>query len=109
MSAGLLVVAEFSAGVSQQAAGGGLPGGVAEAGGGGQRGALGGCPFLVAPTYFQEGRHGPGQLPGVAVEPGLGGEGGGGEQDVVLGLEPGQRLPVIGGPFGNGAGPGRGE
>ena len=45
----------------------------------------------------------------MAVEPGPGGEGDGGEQDLVLGLEPGQGLPVIGGLLGSGAGPGRGE
>ena len=44
------------------------------------------------------------------VEPGLGGEGDGGEQDLVLLLEPGQRLPVIGGLLGRGgARAGRGE
>jgi hypothetical protein len=69
----------------------------------------GGGPFLVVPAHLQEGHHGPGQLPGVAVEPGPGGEGDGGEQDVVLGLEPGQGLLVIGGPLGSGAGPGRRE
>ena len=45
----------------------------------------------------------------MGVEPGLGGEGDGGEQDLVLGLEPGQGLPVIGGLPGSGAGPGRRE
>jgi hypothetical protein len=45
----------------------------------------------------------------VAVEPGPGGEGGSGEQDVVLGLKPGYCLLVVGGPLGGGAGPGRGQ
>jgi len=45
----------------------------------------------------------------VGVEPGLGGEGDRGEQDLVLGFEPGQGLPVIGGMPGSGAGPGRRE
>lgn len=40
---------------------------------------------------------------------GFGGEGHGGEQDLVLCLEPGQGLRVIGGLLGSGAGPGRGE
>ena len=34
------------------------------------------------------------ELPRVAVEPGLGGQGRGGEQDVMLGIEPGQCLLV---------------
>ena len=37
---------------------------------------------------------GQGKLPGVALEPGPGGQGGGGEQDVMFGLEPGQGLPL---------------
>ena len=41
------------------------------------------------------------------VEAGLGGEGDGGQQDLVLGLEPGQRLPVVGGLL-RGAAPGPG-
>jgi hypothetical protein len=45
----------------------------------------------------------------VGVEPGPGGEGEGGEQDLVLGLEPGQCLPVVGVPLGSGARPGRGQ
>ena len=43
MSAGLLVVAEFGARECQESAGEGLPGGVTEAGSGGQRRALGGA------------------------------------------------------------------
>jgi hypothetical protein len=46
----------------------------------------------------------PRKLPGVAVQAGLGGEGDGGEQDVVFGLEPGQCLPVIAELLGSGAG-----
>ena len=109
VAASLIIVAEVGAGGRQEAAGYGLRGGVAQAGRGGQRRALGRGPFLPVPAALQEGRHGPGELPGVAVEPGPGGEGDGGEQDLVLGLEPGQGLPVIGGLLGGGAGPGRGE
>ena len=38
------------------------------------------------------------------VEAGFGGQSDGGEQDLVLGLEPGQCLPVIRGLDGDGAG-----
>jgi hypothetical protein len=45
----------------------------------------------------------------VVAKPGLGGEGGSGEKDLVLGLEPGHCLLVFGGPLRSGARPGRGE
>jgi hypothetical protein len=61
------------------------------------------------PAVLQEGLHCPGELPGVAAGPAAVGEGNSGEQDLVLGLEPGQRLPVVGGRLGDGAGAGRGE
>src|SRR5580692_3291004 len=109
VATGLIMVAEAGAGVRQEAAGEGLRGGVTHAGRGGQSYALGRDPFLKVPTRFQKGRQGPGELPGVAVEPGSGGEGEGGEQDLVLGLEPGPRLRVIGGLPGSGAGAGRRE
>jgi hypothetical protein len=106
---GLIMVAEVGARVCQAAAGEGLRGGVAQAGRGGQRRALNRGPFLPVPAGMQEGIHGPRELPCVSVEPGSGGEGHGGEQDLALLLEPGQSLPVIGGLPGSGAGPGWGE
>ena len=72
--------------------GAGLRGRVGQPAGGGQRGVLGGGPVVPVPAPVEEVGEGPGQLPGVGVEPGAGGVVDGGQQHRVLGGEPGQRL-----------------
>ena len=86
-----------------------LPGGVAKARSGRYRDALevGGLPASAPPV--KEVRQGPRQLPGAGVEPGLAARASGGEQDVVLGFEPGQRLLVVVKLLGRDAGPAAGQ
>ena len=66
-------------------------------------------PFKIVPPRGQVGVHGPGDLPAVVVQPRVSGEGNGGEQDVVFGLEPGQGLRVPGEPLGGGTRARRGQ
>jgi hypothetical protein len=87
---GKLVVPGLGQGVCQHTAGGGQPGRVAEACSRGHRDALHGRPVQVAPSYFQEGCHGTGKLPGVPIEAAAVGESHGRDQDLIIGLEPGQ-------------------
>jgi hypothetical protein len=109
VGAGLVAIAEQDAAVCEETAGGGLPGLVTEASCGGQCCALNGGIVVPMAAAVEEGRHGPGKLPGVGVESGLGGQGGSGEQDVVLGFEPGDGLLVADHVLGRDAGPGQGE
>lgn len=62
---------------------------------------------VTAPVH--EVGHGRGKLPGVGVGSRFGGEGDGGEENVVLFFEPGQGLRVTGGLAGSGASSGRAE
>jgi hypothetical protein len=64
-----------------------------------QRAARDGGELMPVPAGVQIVRDDRGELPGVAVESGLGSQGGGGEQDVMFGLEPGQGLPLAGQPL----------
>ena len=72
--------------------GGGLAADLAEARRRRQRVALEGGQLMPVPAGVQIVCDGPGELPGMAVEPGLGRMGGGGQQDAMFGLEPGQGL-----------------
>src|SRR5215469_1086670 len=92
----LLIVSQVSVGGCEEASGDGLPGLITETRRGGQRRPHDSGPFLVVPAVTKVGHHGPGELPGVAVEPGALGDGDDGQQHVMLGFEPGQCLPVIG-------------
>jgi hypothetical protein len=96
VTASLVMVAEIRAGAGrcQEAAGKGLPGRVTQARRSGQRRALGSGPVLIVPASLEERRYGPRELPGVDIEPGSLGEGDGGNQDLVLGLEPCEGLRV---------------
>jgi hypothetical protein len=107
--AGLVVVGEPGAGRGQQAARDGLPGRVAEPGGGGQRRALGGGIVAPVPVAVKRFSHGPGQLPGIDVEAGLVGQAGHGEQDRALGGEPVHRAGRVFGLLGDNAGLRRGR
>ena len=100
MSAGLIVVTRVDTGVSQAAEGHGLPERIVKAGRGCHGTAQDGDPLMQVAPPVEISRHRPGELPGVAVRACFGGKGDGGEQDLVLGLEPGQGLPVIGGLLG---------
>jgi DNA-binding CsgD family transcriptional regulator/tetratricopeptide (TPR) repeat protein len=66
------------------------------------RHALDRAPFKIVPLRGQEGVHGPGDLPAVAVQSRVNGEGHGGEQDMVFGLEPGQGFVLPGELLGGG-------
>lgn len=79
--------------------------GVAQAAGGGEGGALDGRLVVPVAAPFEEGPQGPGELPGAPVQPGSDG----GEQDGVLGGEPGERLGVAGGVLGSDSRLGRGQ
>jgi hypothetical protein len=92
----LLMVTEHVAGGSPQAVRHGLPGHVAEAAGSSERGVLDRGQLVPVPAAVQAVHHGPGQLPRVFVVPGPGGQPDGGGQDLVLCVEPGQRLAGAG-------------
>ena len=96
LGVGVVEAAQPGVGAGEDAVGAGLRGRVAQPLGGGHRGPLGGGPVVPVPAPVEEGVEGPGQLPGVGVEPGGGGVLDGGEQHAVLGGEPGQRLLVVG-------------
>ncbi len=81
-------------GPGKDAVGGGLTADLAKARRRIERAALDGCQLMPVPPGVQIIPDGQGELPGVAVEPGLGGQGRGGEQDVMFGIEPGQGLLV---------------
>jgi hypothetical protein len=103
----LVVVAKGTTGIGQETTGHCLPGGVVEARSRGEGGDLRGGRFEVVPSYCQKGRHGPWDLPGMGIVPGLGGKADRGQQHVVFSLEPCQCLPVIRGMLGGDARPGR--
>ena len=103
----VVVATELHVRHTEHAVGGGLAGGVGEAAGRLQRGALAGRPVAPVPLGVEKGGQHPGQLGGVRLEPGTEGQVGGGEQDRLLDGEPGQRL-IEAGEFRDGdAGPGR--
>src|SRR5208282_1773821 len=81
-------------GVSQSAAAASLGGLVWKALGRGDRRALGGDPVMPVAEELEEVDHGPGKLPGLGVEAGIGRQREGREQRLVLGSEPVQGLSV---------------
>lgn len=70
----------------------GLPGYVAHAASGLQGGVLRQGIIRPGSAAEEEGAQGPGELPRVGADPGLGGQVDGGEQGGVLGREPGHRV-----------------
>src|SRR5262249_29172449 len=89
--------------------GAGLRGRVGQPLGGGHRGAADVDLVVPVPTPVEEGRQGPGQLPGVGVETGRGGGVDGGKQHGVLDREAVQGLLVVGGVLRGDTGYRRGE
>src|SRR6202034_2298034 len=97
---GVVETAQFGIGVGQAAVGEDLGLRVLQAAGGGNGGALDGDLVVPVDLPVQERPQRPGQLPDVGVQPGLGRQADGAEQDLVLGGEPGERLLAVGGALG---------
>ena len=107
---GVLVGAGPAGGTAEQAVGAGLSGQVARALGGGQRDGLGGHAVGPVSSPVKDRRPGPdGDLPGVGIEPRPGGQRDDGQQRWAFGVEPVQRLLVVGEVLGHRAGLRRGH
>jgi hypothetical protein len=92
VGAGLVALSEPGAGICQETAGFGLPGRITEARGSHDCGALDSDLFKPVASPAKEIRHGPADLPGVDIEPGVGGKSADGKQYLALILSAGQQL-----------------
>src|SRR6266511_2326518 len=97
MGVGVAVAVQPDVREAEAAVGVGLPRLVTQATRGREGGALGGHPVVPVSLHVQERRVGPGELPGVRVQPGVGGVPDSGEQDRVFGGEPGHSVVLVGG------------
>src|SRR5262249_46203001 len=109
LGVGVVEAAQPGVGEGEVAVGAGLRGRVGQPVGGGHRGAADSGLVVPVPPPVGEGPQGPGQLPGMGVEPGRGGLVDGGQQHGVLNGEPVQGLLVVGGLLWGDVGCGRGE
>src|SRR6266536_3771996 len=92
---GIAITAQLGVGAGEAVVGVGLPGQVGEASGCAQGGVLGGGEVVPVPPSVEEVLKGPGQLPGVGVEPVARSLVDGGEQHEVFSGEPGNCLLVV--------------
>jgi hypothetical protein len=88
--------AQPAVGLGEVAVGEALRGRVGQPLGGGHRGVLDSGDVMPMPVQEEEGRHGPGQLPGVGVEPGGGGVIHDSQQHGMLGGKPVESLLMAG-------------
>jgi hypothetical protein len=109
LGVGVVEAAQQGVGVGEGAVGAGLRGRVGQAVGGGHRGTTGGGLVVPVSPPVEEGRQGPGQLPGVGVKSGSSGVVDGGQQHRALHREPIQSLLVVGGVLGGDPRCGRGQ
>ena len=106
---GLVMLTQLEVGIGEEAVGVGLRGRVGQPPGGSHRDAPGGHLVVPVAPPVEVVVEGPGQLPGVGVEPGGGGLVDGGQQHGMFRGEPGQGPLMVGGIFRDGSGPARCE